>query len=447
MEARQAYPIRIEGELDPNVGRWLWLVKWLLAIPHYIVLAFLWLTLVVLTAFAFFAILFTRRYPRGIFDFNVGVLRWTWRVAFYSYGALGTDRYPPFTLDEVPGYPARLEVPYPERLSRGLVLVKSWLLAIPHLVIIGIFLGGGSFATAQVDEGAWNADLHVGLIGVLVFFAGVALLFTARYPTGIFNFVLGLDRWVARVAGYVLLMRDEYPPFRLDQGGAEAGEGDGEASTSVPAGPTPAPEARGDRTVGGVVLMVVGVIAGIVAFGMLAGGCALGVVDQTQRDDDGYLMSPTVDFSTPTYAIVSERADIDSGGAERALDTFLGTVRLRSESDRAVFLGIGPAAAVDRYLARVERDVVTGFDSGFGSDDPTYSRRGGAAPSGPPDAQPFWVASQTGVGEQTIQWDPEDGNWRAVVMNVDSARGVSADMSIGASPAAPTPTPWPTSPR
>jgi hypothetical protein len=80
----------------------------------------------------------------------------------------------------------------------------------------------------------------------------------------------------------------------------------------------------------------------------------------------------------------------------------------------------------------VERDVVTGFDSGFGSDDPTYSRRGGAAPSGPPDAQTFWVASQTGAGEQTIQWDPEDGNWRAVVMNVDAARGVSADMSIGA---------------
>ena len=98
----------------------------------------------------------------------------------------------------------------------------------------------------------------------------------------------------------------------------------------------------------------------------------------------------------------------------------------------AVFLGIGPAAAVDRYLARTERDVVTGFDSGFGNDNPTYSRRGGAAPSGPPDAQTFWVASQTGAGEQTVEWNPEDGNWRAVVMNVDATRGVSADMSVGA---------------
>ena len=111
---------------------------------------------------------------------------------------------------------------------------------------------------------------------------------------------------------------------------------------------------------------------------------------------------------------------------------FLGNVRIRSESDRAVFFGIGRAAAVDRYLALVERDVVTGFDSGFGSDDPTYRDVAAPPPSGPPDAQTFWVASQTGAGEQTIQWDPEDGNWRAVVMNVDAARGVSADMSIGA---------------
>jgi hypothetical protein len=220
---REEYPVTLEGELDEeHLSRALWLVKWLLAIPHYVVLVFLWIAFWVLTIVAFFAILFTGRYPRSIFDFNVGVLRWTWRVAFYAYNALGTDRYPPFTLGDA-DYPARLEIPYPERLSRGLVLVKWWLLAIPQYLIVSIFAGGGWYAWGWWDPWeAWSTPVVVfvgvpqpSLIGLLVVFAAVVLLFAGRYPRDMFEVVVGLNRWVFRVLAYVSLLRDEYPPFRL----------------------------------------------------------------------------------------------------------------------------------------------------------------------------------------------------------------------------------------
>ncbi|MEU6803264.1 DUF4389 domain-containing protein [Streptomyces neyagawaensis] len=204
------HPARLSARLDTPLSRWLWLVKWLLAVPHYIVLMFLWVAFTVVGVIAFFAILFTGRYPRPLFDFTVGVLRWSWRVAYYAYGGLGTDRYPPFTLADVPDYPARWDVTYPEQLSRGLVLVKWWLLAIPHYLVLGFLLGG-----ARV---VWFSG---GLIGLLVLFAGVALAVTDRYPRGLFDLVMGLNRWVLRVAAYVALLTDVYPPFRLDQGGEE----------------------------------------------------------------------------------------------------------------------------------------------------------------------------------------------------------------------------------
>jgi hypothetical protein len=445
MEGRPAYPVRLEGRLDPQLSRWLWLVKWLLAIPHYIVLAFLWIAFVVLTIVAFFAILFTGRYPRGIFDFNVGVLRWTWRVSFYSYGALGTDRYPPFTLDEAPDYPATLDVAYPERLSRGLVLVKWWLLAIPHYILLGIFLGGAGSAAARADDwGGWHWWYGGGLILALVVFAGVALLFMARYPRGLFDFVLGLDRWVARVVAYAGLMTDAYPPFRLDQGGddpagaaAVAGEAPtapeafaspGEPTTAaqtIAAQPAAAPRARGGA--GRVVLIVVGVVAALLSLALLAGGTALVVVDQTQRDEDGFLMSPSEDFSTATYAIVSESADVDFGGSESAARAILGDVRIRSESDRDVFVGIAQDTDVEEYLNGVEHSVVTDIGK-----DPEYSHRPGGAPTSPPADQDFWVASTSGSGEQTLEWEPEEGSWSAVVMNSDGSRGVASKLSIGA---------------
>jgi len=428
MAAPQIHAVRLDGRLDPGLSRWLWLVKWLLAIPHFIVLAFLWIAFFVLSVVAFFAILFTARYPRGIFEFNLGVLRWTWRVAFYSYGALGTDRYPPFTLGAAPDYPATLDVTYPGELSRGLVLVKWWLLAIPHYLILGLLTGGGWFAWEWAWDGGGDDGGGPGLIGLLVLFAGVALLFTTRYPRPIFDLVLGLDRWVARVVAYASLMTDAYPPFRLDQGGEE--KAPVTHAAEPPTVPSPAGEAvesapRAGRGAGGVALLVVGSIAALLAFPLLAGGCAAVVVDRTQRDDDGFLMSPTEEFSTAAYAIVSENADLDLDGPDWATTDFFGTVRIRSESERSVFVGIAREADVAEYLEGVEHAVVTEIDEA------EYSERPGGAPKGPPADQTFWAASATGAGEQTLEWEPEDGSWNVVVMNADASRGVAAELSIG----------------
>jgi hypothetical protein len=238
------YPARLSGYPDPNLSRWLWLVKWLLAIPHFIILFFLWFALIVVTIAAWFAILFTARYPRSLFNFSVGVVRWHWRVSFYAYGALGTDRYPPFTLART-DYPADFDVDYPERLSRGLVLVKSWLLAIPQLLIVAVLTG--TARTWTVRDGAWVQEgVGISLLGLLVFIAGVILLFTGRYWRGLFDLVLGLNRWIYRVITYVALMRDEYPPFRLDLGPMDPDDARRVPGAVPPAGPATAlrPEAQ-----------------------------------------------------------------------------------------------------------------------------------------------------------------------------------------------------------
>jgi hypothetical protein len=264
-----------------------------------------------------------------------------------------------------------------------------------------------------------------------VLFSGVALLFTTRYPRGIFDLVLGLDRWVARVAAYVGLMTDAYPPFRLDQGGEDA-----PAAPTLPEAPeapaalvaeTPPPPVPAGGGAGRVVLYVLGTIAALLALVTLVGGAAIVAIDRTQRDDDGFLMSPTEDFSTSTYAIVSESADLDTEGADWAVESFLGTVRIRSESDRPVFVGIASDTDAAGYVDAIERDVVTGID-----DEPRYSRRAGSLPAGPPGDETFWVASASGAGEQTLEWEPEDGSWTVVAMNADASRGVSSELSIGA---------------
>jgi hypothetical protein len=216
-------PVRLTAQLDPELSRWLWLVKMFLAVPHFVVLAALWVAFVVTTLVAGFAIVLTGRYPRSLFDFNVGVLRWSWRVGFYVYAALGTDRYPPFTLART-DYPAELDIAYPEHLSRGLVLVK-WLLAAPHLLVVGLLV-------ADILPYPWTENVAAGVqpssgfsvLNLLVVVAGFFLLITRQYPRGLFDLLVGINRWLYRVLAYVALLSDEYPPFRLDQGEREPGD-------------------------------------------------------------------------------------------------------------------------------------------------------------------------------------------------------------------------------
>jgi hypothetical protein len=213
-----SYPLVLEAVPDAQPSRWSWLVKWFLALPHLVVLALLWAGFAVLTVVAGVAILCIGRYPRALFDLNAGILRWTWRVAYYAYSALGTDRYPPFALAAT-DHPASLEIAYPQRLSRSLVLVK-WLLVLPHLLIVAVLAG----SAGNLGLTRWAPVPPLvggGLIGLLVLVAAGHLALVGRYPPALHDLVVGLNRWLFRVIAYTALMTDEYPPFRLDLGGTE----------------------------------------------------------------------------------------------------------------------------------------------------------------------------------------------------------------------------------
>ena len=429
------YPVHVEAHLDPGLSRGLWLVKWLLAVPHYVVLAFLWLAFGVLSVAAFFAILFTGRYPRALFDFNVGVLRWSWRVSYYAYGALGTDRYPPFSLKDDPTYPARLDVDYPQRLSRGLVLVKWWLLALPHYLVVGVLIGSGAYAVAQ-RSGLDSAPLvwGGGLIGLLVLVAAVALLFTGRYPRPLFDLILGLNRWVLRVAGYAALMTDEYPPFRLDHGGDDPGSG---GQLTLPLSPTTstsapsAPAAPEPWTAGRLTTLVVGAAGMIVAIGVAGAGGMLAYADTAMRDDDGYVMSRSVRLTTDTYAVTSSNIEIHAADALRAIPAdALGDVKITvtAAADEPVFVGIAPTTTVQSYLSGVAQAHLrsTPWDTS------ALTTTSGSAPGRSPEEALSWSAQSAGTGTHSLIWPVEAGDWTIVVMNADRSAGVDVAGAFGA---------------
>ena len=454
------YPVHVDARIDPDLSRWQWLVKWFLAIPHYVVLAFLWLGFAVTSVVAFFAILFTGRYPRAIFDFNVGVLRWTWRVAYYSCGVLATDRYPPFSLEERSDYPAHLEIDYPEHLSPGLVLVKWWLLAIPHYLVLGFFLGGAGYAADDAfHAGDHSATSGSGLIGLLVLVAAVVLLFTGRYPRAIFDFVLGLDRWVLRVAAYAALMTDVYPPFRLDQGGDDpttlraATAGPDTIAPDASAAPTPWPvdpgmptgstghaggagvppttPARGPSqrwTAGRVVALVAASFVLLVSAGVGLASGALAVADHGLRKD-GFIMGGTTALRTDTYAIATTSITLGADVPSALLpENLLGDVKVTATGrDTPIFMGIARTADAAAYLRGVEHATLTDL-----SRPPAYDVSGSQAPTTLPGDAGIWVAQAAGPGTQQVVWRAQRGSWTLVLMNADGTRTVTTAVAAGA---------------
>ena len=198
MAGHSNYPVHLEGQYDVSPNRLLWIVKFILLVPHYIVVWLLSLPMIATVPLSWLAVVILGRNPQFLRAYHTGLLRWSWRVNFYGgwYGgeASNTDRYPPFSFAPREDYPADIVIDYPERSSR-LTGFFRWLLALPHWIAVSLF----------------NAVRNV-----LILLALLALLFTGRYPESLFDIIMALNRWTYRVAAYSLLLVDDYPPFSFD---------------------------------------------------------------------------------------------------------------------------------------------------------------------------------------------------------------------------------------
>jgi hypothetical protein len=413
------YPVRVTARPD-QPSRWLWLVKWLLLIPHYLVLVALWVAVVVLTVVAYIAVLFTGRYPRSFFHFNVGVLRWTWRVGYYGYWVLGTDRYPPFTLADVPDYPARLEIDGPPTPKRWLPLV-AWLLAIPHILIVVALTSGLAWVTGDNNGGRAVAN-SLGVTAVAVLIAAFALLFTGRYPAGLHDLLVGAWRWFVRVISYLTLLTDRYPPFRLDVGDDEP-----------TGGPEPTPPAGRVRlgTTGSVVALIAGVVLVLTGGGLSIGGGSLLALNGA-RGNDGFIATRTLTLSTATAAITAEDITIHPahmGGRDVAALQAM-RVTVTGDGGTPLFLGVARQSDVDAWLGGTAHDRLTGM---YGMQRAQYRRDAGVVRAvAPPVDQTFWLDKASGTGTVALNWKPGDGRFALVLANADGSTGVVTDAVLAA---------------
>ncbi|MGP8063198.1 MAG: DUF4389 domain-containing protein [Acidimicrobiales bacterium] len=190
------YPLQLEFHADRHVTRWRPLVQWLLAIPHLLIVWALRSLRQVLTLISLFAVLFTKRIPRPLFDVIVMTYRYEWRAM--SFVVFMHQDYPPFDFDlssEDDGVEPHtsLRLTYPEHLERWKPLYK-WFLAIPQYFV----LAGLAIAVC---------------LGIVVGF--FAVLVTGEYPEGIRDFIVSSYRYALRVEAYVGFLTDRYPPFNL----------------------------------------------------------------------------------------------------------------------------------------------------------------------------------------------------------------------------------------
>jgi hypothetical protein len=195
--APDGYPLRFDVEYPERLSRLLNNIpylKMILVIPHLIALLVMSILAGVINFFAWWAILFTGKYPRGLFDFYVNVLRWGLNVNVYE--TMMRDEYPAFSGEDGRYRAVTYTVDYPERLSRLLnnIPYLKVILLIPHFIVL-IFLAIG-----------WL---------VVNFIAWWAILFTGTYPRGLFDYSVGVFRWSARVTAYAAMLTDDYPPFSL----------------------------------------------------------------------------------------------------------------------------------------------------------------------------------------------------------------------------------------
>ncbi len=176
-----------------------------------------------------------------------------------------------------------------------------------------------------------------------------------------------------------------------------------------------------------IVLIIIGVIVAIAGAGCALGGGALAVI----AGSDGWIDTGTHRFDTSTRALVSESAEIED--ADPGISAF-GDVRVRirarsADPEREVFIGIARSADVERYLAGVEHDVITDIE--FGDFNLDKRLEAGSRTPGEPAGETFWSAWQSGPGQQEVDWEVEDGEYRAVIMNADASRGIDVRGSFG----------------